>query len=396
MAKTSLFDLTAEMVAADTVPSRSSVAAMERIADRAESLGARVRLQRFDGEAAQANLVAVLGPDTPDGLVLSGHLDVVPFDGQPGWTREALRLAEEDGRLYGRGTSDMKAFLAQCLVALEGVDAERLERPVVLLFTADEEVGCQGSRRMVRALPELLGETPAPRLAWIGEPTSGAVFHAHKGIVAFEVEVAGAGGHSSIPEAGTNAIGVAARCIDAIAEIQQQLREQATGAFADLYPEAPYTTLNFGTIEGGSASNMIAESCRFSVSYRPLPDEPPLGLYERIQERILDPALCDRGSPQRPAQLTIGRPLVAPGMLSPKGTGLEAALREIVGEHGEGGAPFCTDGGHFADAGIDSLVCGPGDLTQAHQPDESIDAAAFHAGPEQIRRVVERLCVGGG
>ena len=171
----------------------------------------------------KANLVAWLGPPEPGGLILSGHLDVVPFAGQPGWTREPLRLAAEGDRLYGRGTSDMKGFLAQCLAAARRLDPASLERPLVFVFTCDEEIGCLGAERLRPVLGALLGELPLPRLCWIGEPTRWRVLHAHKGIVAFEVEARGRGGHSSVPEAGVNAIALAARAIAAIGELQAEL-----------------------------------------------------------------------------------------------------------------------------------------------------------------------------
>jgi acetylornithine deacetylase len=220
----------------------------------------------------------------------------------------------------------MKGFLAQCLEAARRLEKRTLTRPIVFLFTSDEEVGCCGAARLVPALPELLGDCPMPRLAWIGEPTSFQVFHAHKGIVAFEVCVVGTGGHSSVPEAGVNAIAVAAKAIRAVGAIQVELRQDASRKLRALYPDAPYTTLNIGTIAGGSAPNMIAERCNFSVSYRPMADADPLEVYRRIRERLeaLDPR--EDGSPERRASITIGTPIVAPGLHSPRGTVLERPL----------------------------------------------------------------------
>ena len=263
-----LVELSTELVAANTVSHRGSRAAMERLADRLGSLGLEVRLQTWgEGAEEKANLVARAGPPEPDGLILSGHLDVVPFADQPGWTREPLALAFEGDRVYGRGTTDMKVFLAQCVDAMRRIDLDQLRRPIVLLFTSDEEVGCQGAARLVPELDTLLGEIPKPRLCWIGEPTSWEVFHAHKGVVSFGVEVFGKGGHSSLPEAGVNAISVAAQLLARIGEIQQELRQRPSAAFAEIFAEAPYTTLNFGTIRGGSALNMIADSCAFTVRF---------------------------------------------------------------------------------------------------------------------------------
>ena len=371
---------------------RTNEPAADFLADELDRLGFRIARQVLEvAGVRKANLVAWLGPPEPDGVILSGHLDVVPFAGQPGWSREPLRLAAEGERLYGRGTSDMKGFLAQCLAAARRLDPDSLERPLVFAFTCDEEVGCLGAERLAPVLASLLGELPLPRLCWIGEPTTWRVLHAHKGIVAFEVEARGRGGHSSVPEAGVNAIALAARAIAAIGEVQAEHRAKPEEAWRATFPEAPYTTFNFGTIAGGTAANVIAEVCRFLVSYRPLPDADPVAPFGRVRERLAALAPRDFGSPGLLGELALGAPHVVPGMLSPRGTALEKALFETLGEHEPGGAPFCTDGGRLAAAGIHSLVCGPGDLEQAHQPDESISRAAFERGPDVILAVLARL-----
>jgi acetylornithine deacetylase len=388
-----LRELTARLISRDTESRHGNLPVMAELAERLEGAGFVARLQRWgEGAEEKANLLAFAGPAEPDGLILSGHLDVVPFRDQPGWTRDALQLAEDGARLYGRGTSDMKVFLAQCVDAACELDVARLRRPVVLLFTSDEEIGCLGAARLAPELDTLLGEIPKPALAWIGEPTSWKVFHTHKGIVAFRVSVRGEGGHSSVPEAGVNAIAVAAQALAIVGALQAELRGRGRPQFAEVFPEAPYTTLNFGTIQGGTASNMIAERCDFTVSYRPLPDEEPLAVYDEVRARLLERVPTDWGS-ERGARLEVSEPLLAPGLLTPPGTALEAALRAELGPGPLGGAPFCTDGGRFELAGIRSLICGPGDLDQAHQPNESISQAAFADGTGHILRVVERMCV---
>lgn len=388
-----LHDVSRKLIETDTTSDRPNAAALEFLADRAESLGFDVRLQRWAADGGEkANLVATLGPARPDGLVLSGHVDTVPFADQPGWQRDALTLGLEDERVYGRGTSDMKIFLAQCLAAVEQLRARDLVRPLVLLFTSDEEVGCLGSRRLVDELDALLGQMPRPRLAWIGEPTSWQVFHAHKGVISFDVEVTGEGGHSSVPAAGVNAIAVAARVVDILGELQLERRAAAAPAFLETFPDAPYTTVNVGRIQGGSAMNMIAESCRLVISYRPLPDEAPRALWEELGERIREADLPDWAS-GRGARVEIGDPDVVPGMSSQRDTALERALVDRFGRPDHGGAPFATDGGRFAAAGIDSLICGPGELDQAHQANESIRREAYEKGPAHIASVVRRICM---
>lgn len=385
-----------ELVAHDSVSVRGNIALMEAMASRCADSGARVALQRWgDGALAKANLVAVLGPDEPGGLILSGHADVVPFADQPGWTRDPLRLSEDGDRLVARGSTDMKGFLAQCLEALKHLDPSKLERPVVLLFTADEEIGCLGAQRLVPELPKLLGATPLPRLAWIGEPTSGRVFHAHKGIVEFHVRVSGRGGHSSVPEAGANAIAGAAEVARRLGQLQAERRARPSARFAALFPEAPYTTFNLGTIQGGSATNMIADACSLAVSYRPLPDEDALALWREARERLLGTPLRDPGS-ELALEVEVLPALAAPGLLAARGTALEHALCAAFGQREVGGAPYCTDAGRFAVAGIDSLICGPGDLAEAHQPNESISRQALADGIEPIVAIVSKLCGRGG
>lgn len=394
MSESYLHEVTRLLVGADTVSHRASRAVLATLADRLETQGFRARLQTWEeGGAEKANLVAWAGPPREGGLALSGHVDVVPFADQPGWTREPLALGLEEARVYGRGTSDMKAFLAHAMDAARRLEPASLERPLVLLFSSDEEVGAQGARRLAPVLAELLGETPVPPLAWIGEPTSGRVFWTHKGVVAFELHVDGRGGHSSVPEAGVNAVAVAARALAVVAALQEERRAARSEAWASVFPEAPYTTLNVGPIHGGTATNMIPEHCRVAVSYRPLPDEEPLALYETLRTRLAEAGLRDPGS-DRSAQVRLTTPLVAPPLRAARGTALETALQEELGAEVGGGAPFCTDGGQLMAAGVDGLVCGPGELSQAHQPDESLPRRAFEDGTDAVLRVVQRLCGG--
>ena len=174
---TYLQEVAGRLVAHNTVSQKSNVEAMEYLGNHLDDQGFRVALQQTDvAGVPKANLVALAGPPEPDGLILSGHVDTVPFLDQPGWTRDPLALGVEDDRVYGRGTSDMKVFLAQCVDAAATLDLAALKRPVVFLFTADEEVGCLGAARLMPALSDLLGDIPQPRLAWIGEPTSYQVF----------------------------------------------------------------------------------------------------------------------------------------------------------------------------------------------------------------------------
>src|SRR5205085_9873096 len=196
---------------------------------------------------------------------------------------------------------------------------------------AAAEVASSGARRLVPVLSDLAAPTPLPRLAWIGEPTSYRIFHTHKGIVLFDVTVRGAGGHSSVPDQGVNAIAVMARVIAAITDVQAELRTADVPAVAAEFPECPYVTLNVATVHGGSAVNMIPDRCVLAVSYRPLPDSDPRAPYETIRARL---ASCDRsdpGSPGRAATIEVGAAFVLPAMLSPRGPPPEHALATVLG-----------------------------------------------------------------
>jgi acetylornithine deacetylase len=388
-----IVDLARRLVGCDTTSARTNLPAIDLLAERLRAGGARTRVQSWKSDGVEkANLVAALGPPAPGGLILSGHTDTVPFEGQPGWTRDPLALEIGEERVYGRGSSDMKVFIAQAVSVACELDAARLERPLVLVFTADEEVGCLGAARLAPDLAALLGETPSPTLCWIGEPTSWEVFHAHKSFAAFDIRIRGRGGHSGLPEIGTSAIGAAGAVLGEIGRYQAELRADPSAAYRGVFPDAPYTTLNLGTISGGAAANMIAEECVVRVSTRSLPDADPLGPYRELERRLSVLDARDPASPAERAEVSLGEPLVVPGMLTERGTELERALCERLGRHTVRGALLGADGCRFQSLGVRTLISGPGDFAEAHRPNESISRRAFEEGAGVIRGVVERLC----
>lgn len=388
-----LHDVARRLIAFDTVSAQSNAAAARYLADELDRHGFRVACQEYmAGGVAKVNVVAVAGPPVAGGLIISGHIDVVPFVGQAGWTREPLALAIDDARVWGRGTSDMKGFLAQCVAAAAALDRGGLRRPLAFIFTADEEIGCRGAQRLVPELAGLLGDVPKPAHAWIGEPTSWRVFHTHKGIALFTVTAHGIAGHSSLPERGQSAIAVMGRVITCIGAYQAELRAAPVAADAEDFPECPYVPLNFGVVSGGTADNMIADRCTLSVSYRPLPGSDPRAVHAEVVRRLAAADLRDPGAPSVAARVDVSEPEVVAGMRSPRGSALEAALFATLGGDTSSGAPFATDAGALESGGIASLICGPGELEQAHQPDESMPRTAFEAGVDVVRAVVTRLC----
>ena len=388
-----LYDAAKRLIAFDTVSAKSDRDAMEYLASELAPRGFKTALQPVElFGVSQANLVAWIGPPRADGLIISGHVDTVPYEGQPGWEREPLKLELAGERIYGRGTTDMKGFIAQCLDAARTLDSASLKRPLVFVFTASEEIGCLGAHSVAPALKQILGDTPVPQLAWIGEPTSWGVAHAHKSIVSFGVTVRGIGGHSGAPAKGVNAIAVMARVMDTIGRYQQELTARRPAKYAEIFPDAPCDVLNFGTVHGGIALNMIAEECKLRVSYRTLPDTDPLDAYREIERRLGALDGFDYAGREHRAKIEIALMNIVPPLDSPRGTALEAALFEVTGAKTSGGALYGTDGAWFTGSGITSLICGPGDLEQAHQPNEHIRRDAFECGTAMIHKVIERLC----
>jgi acetylornithine deacetylase len=391
---TYLYEVLDRLIAFDTVSSHSILPAIEYLGDQMAGHGLKTALHRIDVLGVpQANLVAWMGPPRPGGLIITGHLDTVPVEGQPGWERDPLKMEIGDTRIFGRGSSDMKGFLAQCADAARTLPESRLKRPVVFVFTADEEVGMLGARELAPALPGLLGDVPQPNLAWIGEPTSYEVLHAHKSICTFEVRVRGRGGHSGAPDQGVNAIAVMGKVLEVVGRLQAERRMLNNSEFADVFPESPYDVMNLGTVRGGLATNVIAEECVLRASYRSLPKTDPLALYEEIKRRLgaIDPH--DYASAKFAAVIEVNLLLAAPPMWSNGDSKLAKVLFEVTGNKSTRGAQFATDGAWFSGAGIECLICGPGDYPQAHQPNESIRREPFERGPAMIARVIERMCM---
>lgn len=388
-----LYEVARRLVGFDTVSAKSDLAAIEYLSKELGGQGFKTVLQPVELlGVSQANLVAWIGPPKADGLIISGHVDTVPYDGQPGWEREPLKLEQAGERIYGRGTTDMKGFIAQCLNATRTLDATKLKRPLVFVFTASEEVGCLGAHIVAPALRQILGDTPVPRLAWIGEPTSYAVCHAHKSIVSFAVTVRGIGGHSGAPAKGVNAIAVMARVIDTIGQLQEERSKVVHPEFAEIFPDAPSDVLNFGTVQGGLASNIIAEECKLRISYRTLPDADPLEIHREIGRRLAALDTHDYAGHENRAKIEVGAASVVPPLNSPRGTALEAALFEVTDARTSGGALYGTDGGWFTGSNIVTLICGPGDLDQAHQPNEYVRRDLFERGTAMLHKVIDKMC----
>jgi acetylornithine deacetylase len=364
------------LVSFPTVSNRPTTAIAGYLAERAESAGFRV--EHFQSSEDKANIVASKGPPGTDGLVLSGHMDVVPVDGQA-WSSDPFALVERDGRLFARGAADMKGFIAAVLEACDRLPD--LERELVLVWTHDEEVGCNGSAILAQTF-RAQGRS-LPKATWIGEPTSMQVCRMHAGHTTLAVELHGQPAHSSRPELGRNAITALGRVLRELDDFGKALARDRR--FEDVLSN-PFTLLNPGVVSGGSAVNIIPEHVRLDVGLRCLP-----GIDSRAVVADLDRRLqaLDLGG----VTATVVLQQDAQSLLTREGTPLEADLRPSAQDPRLGAVPFATDGGNLAVLGTEPLVFGPGSIDVAHRPDEYVPAADLVATPAVVERVVRARCL---
>ncbi len=366
-----------QLIAMDTTSHRAVTELSAYVASRLETMG--FRIERF-GSEAKHNLVASIGPIGTDGLVLSGHMDTVPTQGQP-WTCDPFTLTERGGDLLGRGTADMKGFLAATLTALEGLDLAKLDRELMLIWTHDEEVGCLGSSVLAEQL--LADGRPLPRACVIGEPTGFEVLRMHPGHVASEFVFKGAAAHSSRPDLGANAIEAAADAIVAIRQLARELESETR--FEDLL-ERPWVAVNTATIQGGNAINIVPDRCVVRLGYRPLPGSNPVDVHNRVVERIASLGLTN--VEDRVLRIT-------PSMLTDVSSRTMRLLTPHASCEHAGAATFATDGGNLAKLGMEPLVFGPGSINVAHQADEFIPRADLERTVGMVQQMVQVQCVSG-
>ena len=296
--------------------------------------------------------------------MLSGHTDVVPVDGQS-WTSDPFTLTARDGNFYGRGTADMKGFLAVALALLPRFTAMKLEFPIHLAFSCDEEVGCKGVRPLVAHMHDFLKK---PRAVFVGEPTGMKVVNTHKSAITFLTAVTGHEAHSSLTHQGVNAIMAAADVISEIAEIRKDMiaAGDPTGRF-----DPPYSTVHVGVIKGGTAKNIIPHDCDFQWETRLLPTDDPATVPRRIEAlRLrLEPAM-KAVSPHAGIKTTITNEV--PGLKPETNSLAEAMALNAAGANATHAVSYCTEAGLFQNIGIPSVICGPGNIEQAHKPDEYV------------------------
>ena len=377
-------ELLAKLIAFDTTSRDSNLRLIEWVEGLLGELGVTsTRVPNEDGR--KANLYATLGPKTEGGIVLSGHTDVVPVDGQP-WSSDPFTLTERGGRLHGRGTCDMKGFLALALAAAPTfAEPGRLKRPIHLAFSYDEEVGCLGAPSMIEQMVRVL---PKPAAVIVGEPTMMEVVHGHKGITTHIVTVTGHEAHSSLTHLGISANMVAIKLMRRLSDIAERLERDAD-------PDSPFTpahaTLTIGQINGGTAVNILARQCAFLFDLRCPPGHDPLDILAPFfaEARALDAEMKARFPD---AGIEVVRrshtPAFAP---EPDGTA-ERIARTLAGDNGPARVvAYAAEAGQFQEAGLSTAICGPGSIEQAHQPNEYVERVQMERGAAFMLRLAEML-----
>lgn len=367
-----------ELVRIDSVSARTNAGVINYLAARVRASGFEVRRFPYTDErnVEKMNMVATAGPRSSDGVIelaLVGHTDTVPYDAN--WTA-ALQLTEREGKLYGRGACDTKGFIAAALVAVEGINLQALRRPLALVFTADEEVGCLGAKRLAdeRAF--------GARYSIVGEPTSLQPMRAGKGYCLAEVSLRGREGHSAYPSLGASAVFRAARLVSRIERIAEDLKAQQVAAF-----DPPYTTLNVGLISGGSAKNIIAGECRFTLEWRPVPGQTARHVLDLLERAVVEERKLDA---DYECEIKVVR--LDNGMETEADSPLVRLLEEATAKP-SGTIAFGTEAPQMAELGAQAVVFGPGNIRVAHRRDEFVPIADLRDCVRVLSLAIERFCL---
>lgn len=374
-------DLLSKLVSFPTVSRDSNLELVDWVAEYLASHGIDTA-RDMDATGQKASLFAHVGPQVAGGIVLSGHTDVVPVDGQP-WDTDPFRVTEKDGKLYGRGTCDMKGFDALAIWGVVEAKRRGVTRPLQLALSRDEEIGCVGAPPMIEAMAGL----PRASLAIIGEPTDMGIINGHKGGTGFDLHVRGYEVHSSLAYKGVSAIMEGARLIQWCNDINEAA---AANADPDCPFDPPYSTLHVGMIEGGTAHNITAKDCAFVVSLRALPTESIAEWREKILTEI---SRIEAGmkAVRSETEIRVKPRWDVPGLREEEGGEAEAMVRKLTGLNSTGVVSFGTEAGQFQAAGYSAVVCGPGSIEQAHQANEFITIDQFQQGEAFMEKILSEV-----
>jgi acetylornithine deacetylase len=341
--------------------------------------------RHWNEDLSKAALFAHVGPEVAGGVVLSGHSDVVPVDGQA-WSGDPWQVEERDGRLYGRGTCDMKGYVALAVWALVQARTRGVRRPLQLALSYDEEVGCTGAPPMIAAMGQVL---PRAAVALIGEPSRMRLINGHKGGTGFRVHVKGFEVHSSLLPYGVSAIMEGAKLINWASMRNADRARGVPGELAASF-DPPYTTLHVGTIAGGTANNITAADCRFAIEMRVVPGDDLEAVAREVEaEAGRLGAAMQAVRPE--AGVVLERFFRVPALQPEVGGAAEALVRRLTGDNTAGVVSYGTEAGQFQEAGYSAVVCGPGDIAQAHQADEYLEVSEFEAGQRFMQALLDEL-----
>ncbi len=339
----------------------------------------------YDETKKKANLFALVGPAEPGGVVFSGHTDVVPVDGQD-WDSDPWKVIERGGRLYGRGTSDMKGFDAVILANVPRMLVANLKRPIQIALSRDEEIGCIGAPPMIREMRKMF---PPASAVIVGEPTMMKVVTGHKGGTGFMVKVRGFEIHSSLIHKGVSAVMTAARLVNWANKQNKLSKSKRPSSMAKVF-DPPYTTFHVGQINGGTAGNITARDCCFRLEYRCVPGDSQTGIESRFRN-FVEQVENEIQFVRPEAGIEIHRQYDVPSLKPELNGQAEAISRRLTGDNATHVVSYGTEAGQFQEQGYSTVVCGPGDIAQAHKPNEFIEETQLEACDKFVRHVIDEL-----
>ena len=371
-----------KLISFDTISKNSNLALIHFVQSYLQSYGIESHLVHNE-EGSKANLYATIGPMVEGGVVLSGHTDVVPVEGQP-WDTDPFTVVEKEGRLYGRGTCDMKSFIAIGLAMVPQMLEKDMHKPIHFAFSYDEEIGCIGAPYMIEQMAKVL---PKPIAVIVGEPTSMRVIKAHKGISSFVTTVVGSEAHSSQVNKGVSAVTIAAKLITFLDSLMQDNAAKADSSSAFV---PPYSTIHVGIVNGGTAVNIISRLCEFSWEVRPIPGDSADQFQAKLEQyceilikemQLISP-LCD---------ITTEVESCAPPLRIEENSSAAKLCKELCGTEKEGVVSYATEAGQFQSFEFSTVVCGPGSIDQAHKPNEFIELSEVQACEEFMEKLIDKL-----
>ncbi|AXI42862.1 acetylornithine deacetylase [Sulfitobacter sp. SK011] len=378
------FALMEKLISFPTVSRDTNIPLIDWVAGYLDGHG--IESHRYiDPEQPKHALFAHVGPWEEGAIVLSGHTDVVPVDGQP-WDTDPFSVVEKNGKYYGRGTCDMKGFDALALWALVEAHHAGVKRPLQIALSFDEEVGCTGAPPMIKAMQPVL---PKGSAVIVGEPSTMQAVTGHKGGTGFNTHVVGFEVHSSLLHTGVNAIMAGAKLIEWANEMNTENMGRKPSALAAMF-DPPFTTVHVGMIEGGTAHNITAKDCFFAMDFRVVPGENKdawgTAYLKKVREveKQMQKVVAD-------TRIEVTPRFDVPALEPEEDGEAETLVRQITGDNASHKVSYGTEAGQFQEAGYSAVICGPGDIAQAHQPNEFIEVAQFNAGHDFMRKLVARL-----